>query len=74
MTDASLWHPWLRINRVLPVMLQPAVGRRGVVRRPCRVQAGTRAADPARGVVQLASGETVSEEAREATRLTRASA
>ena len=22
MTDASLWHPWLRINRVLRVMLQ----------------------------------------------------
>jgi hypothetical protein len=21
-TDARLWHPWLRINRVLPVMLQ----------------------------------------------------
>ena len=22
MTDARLWHPWLRINRVLRVMLQ----------------------------------------------------
>jgi len=23
MTDARLWHPWLRVNRVLRVMLQP---------------------------------------------------
>jgi hypothetical protein len=24
MTDARLWHPWLRINRALRVMLQDA--------------------------------------------------
>ena len=29
-TGARLWHPWLRINRVLRVMLHHAVERRGV--------------------------------------------
>jgi hypothetical protein len=50
-----LWTPWLRINRVLRVMLHTRWSG-GVARRPCRVQAGARAAerDPARGVVQLA--------------------
>jgi len=36
--DARLWHPWLRINRVLRVM-----ERGGVVRGPRRVQEGARA-------------------------------
>jgi hypothetical protein len=43
MNDARLWHPWLRINRLLRVMLHPG---------PRRVQEGARAeeSDPARGV------------------------
>jgi len=48
-TDARLWHPWLRINRVLRVMLQ--------TRWSTEAQASDRAAerDPARGVLQLGS-------------------
>ena len=26
-TDARLWHPWLRINRVLRVMLHTLIAR-----------------------------------------------
>jgi len=33
-TDARLWHPWLRINRALRVMLQTrAVALRSEIRR-----------------------------------------
>jgi hypothetical protein len=51
---AHLWHPWLRINRVLRAMLHNRWSA-GVVAGPCRVQASTFAAecDPARRVVQL---------------------
>jgi len=55
MNDARLLHPWLRINRVLRVMLRTRWSAEvwSVVR--VRVQAGACAAklDPARGVVQL---------------------
>jgi hypothetical protein len=56
-TDARLWHPWLRINRVLRDATH-ALERGGVVSGPGRVQAGARAAkrDPPRGVVQLTGG------------------
>jgi hypothetical protein len=37
-TDARLWHPWLRINRVLRVTLQTRCAQKR---------------DPARGMVQL---------------------
>ena len=48
-TDARLWHPWLRINRVPARDAAHALERGWVVRRPHRVQAGARAAerDPA---------------------------
>jgi len=39
--DARLWHPWLRINRVLRAMLE----RGGVGPGPRRVQEGARAAE-----------------------------
>jgi hypothetical protein len=39
-TDARLWHPWLRINRVLRVMLQTRWSAE--VWSPGRVQAGAR--------------------------------
>ena len=32
-TDARLWHPWLRINRVLRVMLQKRWSARRSIRR-----------------------------------------
>jgi hypothetical protein len=49
-SDARLWHPWLRINRVLRVML---LERGGVAADQGRVQESARAPqpDPARGVV-----------------------
>lgn len=52
MTDARLWHPWLRINRLLRVMLH-ALERGGRVAGPGRFQAGACAAesDSARGVL-----------------------
>ena len=34
-TDARLWHPWLRINRVLRAMLQTRWRRGGLGGRPC---------------------------------------
>jgi hypothetical protein len=42
-----LWHPWLRINRVLRVMLMlhTALERGGVSSGPRRVQEGARAAE-----------------------------
>jgi hypothetical protein len=56
-TDARLWHPRLRINRVLRVMLQTRE-RGGVVGRPRRVQAGVRAAttQPRSSMTPLATG------------------
>jgi hypothetical protein len=51
-TDERLWHPWLRINRVLPVMLHtPEPG--AMVRGHGRVSQGRRDAerDPACGMV-----------------------
>ncbi len=55
MIDARLWHPWLRINRVLRVMLADSLEYGGLVAGQGRVQEGARAAerDPARGQVQL---------------------
>jgi hypothetical protein len=32
-TDARLWHPWLRINRVLRVMLRTRWSAEALVRR-----------------------------------------
>jgi len=57
-TDARLWHPWLRISRVLRVMLHTHWSGGGVVAGSGRVQEGARAAerDPSRGVVQLTIG------------------
>jgi hypothetical protein len=54
-TDARLWHPWLRINRVLRVMLHTRWSAEAWFSGASRVQAGARAAerDQARGVVQL---------------------
>jgi hypothetical protein len=56
MTDARLWHPWLRINRVMRVMLQTRWSG-GVVAGQGRVQASARAkkSDPTSGLVQLGS-------------------
>ncbi len=53
-TDARLWHPWLRINRVLRVMLHTHWSAEAWS-QVSRVQEGARAPqrDPARGVVQL---------------------
>ncbi len=39
-TDARLWHPWLRINRVLRAMLRPRAGARRRGRSQGRVQEG----------------------------------
>jgi hypothetical protein len=52
-TDARLWHPWLRINRVLRVMLQTRWSAEDVIRSQGRIQEGARAPqrDAARGVV-----------------------
>jgi hypothetical protein len=57
-TDARRWHPWLRINRVLRVMLQTRWSAEAWSQNLGRVQAGARAAarDPARGVVQPTLG------------------
>jgi hypothetical protein len=53
-TNARLWHPWLRINRILRVMLE----RGGVVAGRSRVHEGARVKEsgPARGVVQTDVG------------------
>ena len=54
MNDTGLWHPWLRINRVLRGMRQ-TLERGGADGGQGRVQDGARPAerDSARGVVQL---------------------
>jgi len=54
-TDQRLWHPWLRINRVLRVDPAYALERRGVAAGQSRVPEGARAqkSDSARGLVQL---------------------
>jgi hypothetical protein len=65
-TDARLWHPWLRVKRVLRVMLHTRWSAEAwsVVRVEFRKALALR--DPARGVVQLARGEaTAREEAPE---------
>jgi hypothetical protein len=58
MNDTRLWHPWLRINRVLRAMLHTHWSAESVVAGQGRVQKSARAAerDPARGVVQLTFG------------------
>ena len=50
-TDARLWHPWLRINRVLRAMLHERWSAGGVASGEGRVHQGGRAQerDPARG-------------------------
>jgi len=55
-TDERLWHPWLRINRVLRADADHALERGGVAAGQGRVQDGARAqeSDSARRVVQLA--------------------
>ncbi len=55
MNDARLWHPWLRINRVLRAMLHTRWSAEGLAAGEGRVQegAGAEESDPARGVVQL---------------------
>jgi hypothetical protein len=54
-TDARLWHPWLRINRLLRVMLQTRWSAEAwsQVRVEFRKALALRSGDPARGVVQL---------------------
>ncbi len=56
-TDERLWHPWLRINRVLRVMLQTRWGEEAwpQVKAEFREGAGASESDPARGLVQLGS-------------------
>ena len=58
MNDARLWHPWLRINRVLRVMLHTHWSAEAWSVIVDRIQEGSRAAerDPARGVVQTDVG------------------
>ena len=53
-TDARLWHPWLRINRVLRVMLQTRWSTEAwsVVRVEFRRAVALRS-EPAHGLVQL---------------------
>jgi hypothetical protein len=53
--DARLWHPWLRINRVLRVMLHTHWSAEAWSQVRVEFRGGGRAAerDPARGVVQL---------------------
>jgi hypothetical protein len=55
-TDARLWHPWLRINRVLRVMLHTRWSAKAWSQVRVELKASTRAAqrDPARGLVHLA--------------------
>jgi hypothetical protein len=52
-TDARLWHPWLRINRVLRVMLQTRWSAETWSVVGVEIQEGARAPqrDTARGVV-----------------------
>jgi hypothetical protein len=42
-TDARVWHPWLRINLVLCMMLHTRWSAGGLVYRRCRVKKGARA-------------------------------
>ena len=57
MTDARLSHPWLRINRVLRVMLHNHWSAEAWAEVRVEFQAGARVeeSDPARGLVQLGS-------------------
>ena len=43
--DARLWHPWLRINRVLRVTLHTRWSAETLVSDPSAVQASTGAAE-----------------------------
>ena len=56
-TDARLWHPWLRINRVLRVMLHTRWSAEAwsEVRVEFRRALALRSGDSARGVVHLAN-------------------
>ena len=56
-TDARLWHPWLRINRVLRAMLHERWSAEAWPQVKGRVQEGPRAEEsgPARRLVQLAA-------------------
>jgi hypothetical protein len=53
----TLWHPWLRINRVLRVMLQTRWSAEAWSQVRVGVQESARASerDPTRGMVQLMS-------------------
>jgi hypothetical protein len=57
MNDARLWHPWLRTNRVMRVMLQTRWSAEAwsVVRVEFRNALRAAESDPARGVVQRAA-------------------
>jgi hypothetical protein len=63
-TDARLWHPWLRINRVLRAMLQSRWSAEAwsVVRLDFRRAIRAPKRDPARRVVQLRVSEVALEE------------
>jgi len=56
-TDARLWHPWLRINRVLRVMLHTRWSAEAwaQVRVEFRRALALRSKVPARGVIQPTS-------------------
>src|SRR5437867_2422180 len=56
-TDARLWHPWLRINRVLRAMLHTRWSAEVLAAGQGRVQEGPCAeeSDPTRRLVQLTS-------------------
>jgi hypothetical protein len=55
--NARLWHPWLRINRVLRVMLHTHWSAEAWPQVKAEFHEGARAekSDPARGLVQLGS-------------------
>ena len=55
--DARLWHPWLRINRVLRVMLQThwSAEAWSVVRVEFKRALALQEPDPTRGMLRLGS-------------------
>jgi hypothetical protein len=57
-TDARLWHPWLRINRVLRAMLTTRWSAEAwpQVKAEFKKALALRSKDPARGVVQTDVG------------------
>jgi len=56
-TDARLWHPWLRINRLLRTMLHTRWSAEAWLQVKTEFKKFARAqeSDPARGLVQLGS-------------------